>query len=142
MEGVLPSDTVTVEGTVEDFTVNMINSRKLSLQALILLSARIEEIYDEELPVGIQGEDTEAGVEYRIAPMEVTQLAICKMIFSAKRRNSAAFQLSQHLSDPLEQYFTAGRRIQTTGGKTGNPGRYSDFRALRSRGGGQGDPFL
>ena len=78
MEGVLPSDTVTVEGTVEDFTVNMINSRKLSLQALILLSARIEEIYDEELPVGIQGEDTEAGVEYRIAPMEVTQLAICK----------------------------------------------------------------
>ena len=48
MEGVLPSDTVTVEGTVEDFTVNMINSRKLSLQALILLSARIEEIYDEE----------------------------------------------------------------------------------------------
>ena len=55
MEGVLPSDTVTVEGTVEDFTVNMINSRKLSLQALILLSARIEEIYDEELPVGIQG---------------------------------------------------------------------------------------
>ena len=43
MEGVLPSDTVTVEGTVEDFTVNMINSRKLSLQALILLSARIEE---------------------------------------------------------------------------------------------------
>lgn len=81
MEGVLPSDTVTVEGTVEDFTVNMINSRKLSLQALILLSARIEEIYDEELPVGIQGEDTEAGVEYRIEPMEVTQLAICKMIF-------------------------------------------------------------
>ena len=78
MEGVLPSDTVTVEGTVEDFTVNMINSRKLSLQALILLSARIEEIYDEELPVGIQGEDTEAGVEYRIEPMEVTQLAICK----------------------------------------------------------------
>ena len=78
MEGVLPSDTVTVEGTVEDFTVTMINSRKLSLQALILLSARIEEIYDEELPVGIQGEDTEAGVEYRIAPMEVTQLAICK----------------------------------------------------------------
>ena len=63
MEGVLPSDTVTVEGTVEDFTVNMINSRKLSLQALILLSARIEEIYDEELPVGIQGEDTEAGVD-------------------------------------------------------------------------------
>lgn len=86
MEGVLPSDTVTVEGTVEDFTVNMINSRKLSLQALILLSARIEEIYDEELPVGIQGEDTEAGVEYRIAPMEVTQLAICKMIFSVKRK--------------------------------------------------------
>ena len=78
MEGTVPSDTVAVEGNVEDFTVNMINSRKLSLQALVLLSARIEEIYDEELPVGIQGGDTEAGVEYRVDPMEVTQLAICK----------------------------------------------------------------
>ena len=55
MEGTLPSDTVAVNGTVEDFTVNMINSRKLNLQALLLLTARIEEIYDEELPVGIQG---------------------------------------------------------------------------------------
>lgn len=51
MEGTLPSDTVAVNGTVEDFTVNMINSRKLNLQALLLLTARIEEIYDEELPV-------------------------------------------------------------------------------------------
>ena len=78
MEGTLPSDTVAVNGTVEDFTVNMINSRKLNLQALLLLTARIEEIYDEELPVGIQGDSADSGVEYRIAPMEVTQLAICK----------------------------------------------------------------
>ena len=78
MEGTLPSDTVTVDGTVEDFTVNMINSRKLNLQALLLLTARMEEIYDEEIPVGIQGDSTDAGVECRIVPMEVTQLAICK----------------------------------------------------------------
>ena len=78
MEGTLPSDTVTVEGKVWDFTVSMINSRKLSLQALIGLSSAIEEIYDEELPVGIAGEDAEVDVQYRIVPMEVTQLAICK----------------------------------------------------------------
>ena len=78
MEGTRPSDTVAVDGTVEDFTVNMINSRKLNLQALLCLTARIEEIYDEELPVGIQGDSAGDGVEYRIAPMEVTQLAICK----------------------------------------------------------------
>ena len=78
MEGTLPSDTVAVEGCVEDFTVTMINSRKLNLQALLLLNARIEEIYDAELPVGIQGDNGEGGVEYRISPMEVTELAICK----------------------------------------------------------------
>ena len=78
MEGTLPSDTVAVNGTVEDFTVNMINSRKLNLQALLLLTARIEEIYDEELPVGIQGGSAGEGVEYRISPMEVTELSICK----------------------------------------------------------------
>ena len=78
MEGTLPSDTVAVDGTVEDFTVNMINSRKLNLQTLLCLTARIEEIYDEELPVGIREDSAEDGVEYRISPMEVTQLAICK----------------------------------------------------------------
>ena len=78
MEGTLPSDTVAVNGTVEDFTVNMINSRKLNLQALLLLTDRIEEIYDEELPVGIQGGSAGEGVEYRISPMEVTELSICK----------------------------------------------------------------
>lgn len=78
MEGTLPSDTVAVDGTVEDFTVNMINSRKLNLQTLLCLTARIEEIYDEELPVGIREDNAGDGVEYRISPMEVTQLAICK----------------------------------------------------------------
>lgn len=78
MEGALPTDAVNVNGTVEDFTVNMINSRKLNLQALLCLSAQIEEIYDEELPVGIREEDSHTGVEYRISPLEVTQLAICK----------------------------------------------------------------
>lgn len=81
MEGTLASDTVSVNGSVDDFTVTMINSRKLNLQAIIGLSARIEEIYDEELPVGIcedMGGAAAEGVEYRISPMEVTQLAICK----------------------------------------------------------------
>ena len=78
MEGAVPSDSVSVTGNVEDFTVNMINSRKLNLQALLTLSAKIEEIYDEELPVGIQEEGAGTGVEYRISPMKVTQLTICK----------------------------------------------------------------
>lgn len=78
MEGTVPSDSVSVTGNVEDFTVNMINSRKLNLQALLTLSAKIEEIYDEELPVGIQEEGAGTGVEYRISPMKVAQLTICK----------------------------------------------------------------
>ena len=48
MEGTLPSDTVAVNGTVEDFTVNMINSRKLNVKALVTLKLQAETLFDAE----------------------------------------------------------------------------------------------
>ena len=99
MEGTLPSDTVAVNGTVEDFTVNMINSRKLNLQALLLLTARIEEIYDEELPVGIQG--GRCGIP-DLAHGGDGAFHLQERYFSQKRGDSAALQLSEYLPDPLE----------------------------------------
>lgn len=103
MEGTLPSDTVAVNGTVEDFTVNMINSRKLNLQALLLLTARIEEIYDEELPVGIQGgrRRRRCGIP-DLAHGGDGAFHLQERYFSQKRGDSAALQLSEYLPDPLE----------------------------------------
>ena len=102
MEGTLPSDTVAVNGTVEDFTVNMINSRKLNLQALLLLTARIEEIYDEELPVGIQGGSAGEGEIPDLAHGGDGAFHLQERYFSQKRGDSAALQLSEYLPDPLE----------------------------------------
>lgn len=75
MQGISAADTVEVEGIVEDLTVGIINSRKLSVQALILLHAQVEELYDEEVPIGIHGDEE---VEYRRLPMTLAQIAISK----------------------------------------------------------------
>ena len=48
MDGVEAADTVTVKPLVEDLTVGIINSRKLSVQALVCLKAQVEDLYDEE----------------------------------------------------------------------------------------------
>lgn len=75
MQGVSPSDTVEVSGEVEDLTVELINSRKLSIQSLVTLHAQVQELYDEEAPIGIHGDEI---VEYRRLPMTLAQIAISK----------------------------------------------------------------
>ena len=75
IQGVVPSDAVTVDGEVEDITLNMINSRKLNIQSLVTMNAKVEELYDEEAPIGIHGDEK---VEYRRMPLNLAQIAICK----------------------------------------------------------------
>ena len=75
LQGAMPSDTVTLDCDVEDLTVSMINSRKLNIQSLVTLTAKVEELYDEEVPIALHGDET---VEYRRMPLELAQIAICK----------------------------------------------------------------
>ena len=75
IQGVTPTDTVAVEGEVEDLTMGTINSRKLNVQCLITMTARVEELYDEEAPIAIHGEEK---AEYRQMPINLAQIAICK----------------------------------------------------------------
>ncbi len=75
MQGVTFSDSVSVEGEVEDLTIGIINSRKLSVQSVATLHAWVEELYDEEAPIGIHGEEY---VEYRRMPVNLAQIAISK----------------------------------------------------------------
>lgn len=77
--GLLPTDHVTISSEVEDLTVGIINSRKLSVQSLICLSARVEEIYDEVIPTGVSelGENREL-VQYRQIPTQISQVALSR----------------------------------------------------------------
>ncbi|MCH5339228.1 MAG: DUF3794 domain-containing protein [Acetatifactor sp.] len=75
IQGVMPTDTVVVEGEVEDLTMGTINSRKLNVQCLVTMTARVEELYDEEAPIAIHGEEK---AEYRQMPINLAQIAICK----------------------------------------------------------------
>lgn len=75
MEGVTSTDRVTGEWEMEDLTTGMINSRKLSVQAVAGLKLRVEELYDEETSVEIYQEDA---IEYRKQNMEIAQIAIQK----------------------------------------------------------------
>lgn len=77
MEGLVGTDHVDVSGVVEDLTVSMINSRKLSVQSVVMLSAIVEEIHDESVPVGLAGEE-DGDPQYHQVPMEFTQVACCK----------------------------------------------------------------
>ena len=75
LQGATSTDTVTVDGEVEDLTVGTINSRKLNIQCLLTLTAKVEELYDEEAPIALHGEEK---AEYRQMPIDLAQIAICK----------------------------------------------------------------
>ena len=75
MPGLNGADTVKAEGCLEDLSIGIINSRKLSIQSVVNLNVCAEDIYDEEVPIGLHGEEK---VEYRRSPMEIAQIAICK----------------------------------------------------------------
>lgn len=75
VKGVLPSDPVEVSTELEDLTINIINSRKINVQALITLKPFVEELYDEDTTVDIaQGEE----MEYCKNTLDVLQIAIQK----------------------------------------------------------------
>ena len=75
MEGVVPTDGVCVKKVLEDLSVGMINSRKLSVQALVSLDLYVEELYDEEAAVELESEEP---VECRRKTIDLAGLAIQK----------------------------------------------------------------
>lgn len=82
MQGTLNTDDPEVEGQIEDLSISVINSRKLNIQAVVTLNSWVEELYDEEVPIGIYGEEM---MEHRKAPFNLAQIAISKKdIFRVK----------------------------------------------------------
>ncbi len=60
IDGANEYDTAKLKWEMEDLSIGIINSRKLSVKALVVLKAVIDEVYDEELIIGV---DQEGGVQ-------------------------------------------------------------------------------
>ena len=83
LEGMSGSDKVMVRPQVEDFSVGMINSRKISIQSILELYAYVQEIYDEQITTGINGVECETCHK----ECDFTQLAVSKKDILRFREN-------------------------------------------------------
>lgn len=57
IDGINEYDTAKLRGQMEDLTVSIINSRKLSVKALVQLTAFVDEVADEEIVTDVQREE-------------------------------------------------------------------------------------
>ncbi len=83
MEHVESQDRVICESMLEDIRVNLINSRKLSIQAVITLKPRVEELVETKVCMGISDLGMQSGgeaekLEYRRKQQEYLETAVCK----------------------------------------------------------------
>lgn len=75
MEGLKSGEQIRVEGELEDLRVGIINSRKMSIQAVVTLQVTTEEMLEEEISVDIADKN---GIEFWKNPMEILELRINK----------------------------------------------------------------
>jgi hypothetical protein len=68
-------DDPNVKWDLEDLTTGLINSRKLSVKSIVRLDVGVEELYDEETAVMVEGPED---VQYISKKIEVTDIAINK----------------------------------------------------------------
>lgn len=75
MEYVKAGDIVAVDWDIEDLSIGLINSRKFSVQSLVMLNAHCEEICDVETAVDLESTST---VEFRKKNLDIAAMKICK----------------------------------------------------------------
>ena len=99
MEGVEAGDSVYVRHTLEDLSVGIINSRKISIRALLTLELCVREIFDESAAVDVE---TQLMVEYRKKPLQIMETAVCKKdIFRFRHEET----LPTHLPNVFEVLY-------------------------------------
>ncbi len=75
MDGVEAGDAVCVRHTLEDLSVGIINSRKISVRALMTLELCVREIFDESAAMDVE---TDLMTEYRKKPLRIMETTVCK----------------------------------------------------------------
>lgn len=76
-EGMKPTDTVDLIWKIEDLSVSMINSRKISIRSLITFTSQVDVLYDEVAGVDLVTEVGEQ-VECQKEEMQIAKLSVCK----------------------------------------------------------------
>ncbi len=71
IDGANEYDTAKVKWEMEDLSIGIINSRKLSVKALVVLKAGIDEIYDEDILTGAEREGGIQVLEENLAAMQL-----------------------------------------------------------------------
>jgi hypothetical protein len=91
MEGVESGDAVHMSHTLEDLSIGIINSRKISIRALLTLELCVREIYDESAATDVE---TDLMAEYRKKPLQLMETAVCKKdIFRFRQEETLPSQM-------------------------------------------------
>lgn len=99
MDGVEAGDPVYIRHTLEDLSIGIINSRKISIRALLTLELSVREIFDESAAVDVE---TELMAEYRKKPLQIMETAVCKKdIFRFRHEET----LPSHLPNVFEVLY-------------------------------------
>lgn len=77
VEGLQPNDIVDLDWKIEDLSVSMINSRKISIRSLITFTSQVDVLYDEVAGVDLVTGDEEQ-IECQKEDLQITKLAVCK----------------------------------------------------------------
>lgn len=72
MEGAETGDNVQLKWDIEDLSVSLINSRKLSTKALLTFSAAVEEIYDVSAAVELHGDGEISSLSKELDMLQLT----------------------------------------------------------------------
>lgn len=75
MDNVSDTDNITVNSSIEDTNISIINSRKINVRAVVSFSAYCEEMYNEDVIVDVNDAD---GADYIKKPLEVLNLVTNK----------------------------------------------------------------
>lgn len=100
MEGVRSGEGISSRCLLEDLTVGLINSRKLSVQALVSIALSSEVIYDEEPAVELYHE---VPVEYRKKPLRIAGMTVRKRDILRIREEVALSQNQPNIARILWQ---------------------------------------
>lgn len=78
MDGLGAEELVQARWELDDMTIGMINSRKLSVQAVACFELFAEELYEEQMPVNLADLPRETGIECRKKTLDIAGIAVLK----------------------------------------------------------------
>lgn len=125
MENLRSGDNVSVNWNMEDLSIGLINSRKISVRSLITFTLAAHELYDMELPVDLSCDDP---VEYRRKKMNLWEIAVWKKdVFRIKEEMEISKNLPNIFNIIWENVRPLWVDFKVLDGKIGVQGELSVF---------------